>query len=102
LGKPAAVNSLSRPLDAGLPTILSALLLACVQGARPLAHTSGNPASNLPQLLKVFFYVKRTDFFGTCGASKRDAMSADPQGEARTSRYAPNFGCPAAIFLNTD
>ncbi len=40
--------------------------------------------------------------FGTRGASKRDAVSAlNPQGEARTSRSAPNFGCPAANFWNT-
>ncbi len=41
-------------------------------------------------------------FFGTRGATKRDAMSAlNPQGEERTSRSAPNFGCPAAKFWNT-
>ncbi len=41
-------------------------------------------------------------FFGTRGALKRDAVSAlDSQVEERTSRSAPNFGCPAATFWNT-
>jgi hypothetical protein len=36
-------------------------------------------------------------FFGTREASKRDAMSANPQDEARTTRSASSFGCPAAF-----
>jgi hypothetical protein len=35
-------------------------------------------------------------FLRTRGAIKRDAMSANSQGEARTSRSAPNIGCPDA------
>ncbi len=40
--------------------------------------------------------------FGTRGAPKRDPVSTlDSQVEERTSRFAPNFGCPAATFWNT-
>jgi hypothetical protein len=72
---------------------------ACVR----LWHTqarSGNPASNC-LIFEFFLFFRRNDFFNTRGASKRDAMSANSQVEARTSRTAPNFGCPAAIFRIT-
>jgi hypothetical protein len=67
---------LNKTPDAGPPTIPSALLLVCVYCARLLAHTCGNPSSNLPQhFLKSFFFLQN-GFLGTRGASKRDAMSA--------------------------
>jgi hypothetical protein len=63
-------RSLAQPI-AGPPTTLSGLLLVCVQGARPLAHTSG--ATNF-----LDYFFEGTFFFETRGASKRDAMSANP------------------------
>jgi hypothetical protein len=99
---PAAVNSLARSAECRPAHRNPAILLVCVHGIRPLARTSGNPASNLHQIVFLKERFRYCDFFGTRGASKRDAVGAlKPQSEERTSRSAPNFGCPAATFWNT-
>ncbi len=72
----------------------------CLCALRALA-SSIIPAETLPPTCPKF-YLKFFIFEGTFfSPSKRDAMSTNPQGGARTSRSAPNFGCPAATLWNT-
>jgi hypothetical protein len=75
------------------PPILQVYCL-CAFRDSPARSYQRKPASNLTP---TFCFLK-DDFFGTRRASIRDAVSASPQGEARISRSAPNFGCPAARF----
>ncbi len=90
-----AVNSLA----SSPPNTPSALLHVCVHGTRKLARTSGNLPPTCLQFFEDFFLKKR--FIWNAWTSKRDAKSANTKGETRTSRSAPNFGCPAANFWNT-
>jgi hypothetical protein len=57
---PAGGCKLARSLSmiAGPPTTPSGLLLVCIQGP-PARYTSRNPASNLPQLFRFFYFKER-------------------------------------------
>jgi hypothetical protein len=104
LGKPArlpaAVNSLAHSADCR-PAHHSFRPTACVRSGRsPARSYQRKPCLQpAPTVLEVFCFKERV--FWNARSVKRDAKSANTKGEARTSRSAPNFGCPAANFWNT-